>query len=1281
MFNALFRIFIVISLLSVLSSAQELEKVSLQLQWKYQFEFAGFIMAKEKGYYRDEGLDVTILEYENSNSMQDLENGKVDFALNNSIIVYDNKKLLDITLLATYLQRSPFILVTQPEIKTVLDLKGKSVSMSKNEFYNSSLSILLSYFSINLQNTNFVNITFNLDDFITKKVDAKAVFRSSELFELNEKNISYNIIDPVEYGFSTSAINLFTSQTKAKNDPEQIHRFLEATHKGWEYALSHIDEVAKLIHDKYRADLSLAHLKYEAQVIKELMLLDMYDIGEVNKEFVHKTFKQLQKSKKLDEFEKKDKLIFKHDHVNPVGEINFSKEEKKWMKQNPIITYSEVNWKPLSIIENGKMNGIMGDYLSLIALRSGLSFKYVEANSWPDVLDMFEKEEIDLVPGVGSSPQEFALGSLSSIYATYPMVIVTGKEYNYIDSLDKLKTKIIAVPKYYTSYNFLKEHFPEIKLITTSSIEESLILVASGRADAFVGHVATSLHYMTLLNLSELKIAGATSFEFEHRYLVHENDKILLSIINKVFESLSSYDREQINSKWVHTKLEQGIDLSLLYWILGGVMSIILLVLLRQSVLSKHNRELKQIKERMELALSSSNSGIWDWSMRDNSLYISPQWKEMLGYSDDELVNVFETWKGSVHPDDVAEVMRIIQDNIKEKIEYKEMTYRLIKKDKTFIWVLSKAMTEYDENSKPIRVIGTHINITEAKAKELKSLQQAQVIEQIHDSVIATDLEGIITSYNRGSTLLLGYSSQEMIGTHITKIYLEEDYETLGKNIEILKANEEHHAVVRLVKKSKDVIYADLSLSLLKDENGKTVGLVGYSQDITQRREAELALLKQKEVLNHQAHHDALTGLPNRVLFSKSLEQAIEKSKHQSLKTALLFIDLDHFKEINDSLGHAVGDKILQEVARRLESTIRKEDILARLGGDEFTIIIEGLTEGENVTVLAQKIIDLLAKPIKIDDNTLYISSSIGISLYPDDGEHAQDLLKYSDAAMYKAKDEGRNNFQFYSAEMTKLAFERVHMEVDIRDALVNKGFVVYYQAQVDGVTNRVIGMEALVRLQSKDKGLISPFKFIPIAEATGLIVEIDREVMKIAMKQVKAWKNEGLSPGILSLNLAIKHLYKDDFLEVLERTMKECDFPAQELELEVVEGEIMSNPSEAIKILNRVRYMGISLAIDDFGTGYSSLSYLKKLPIKKLKIDQSFVKDLPHDEEDIAISRAVIALAKSMNLDIIAEGVETKAQRDFLVQNECRNIQGYYYSKPVNAQEMQKILRDGFFN
>jgi len=293
--------------------------------------------------------------------------------------------------------------------------------------------------------------------------------------------------------------------------------------------------------------------------------------------------------------------------------------------------------------------------------------------------------------------------------------------------------------------------------------------------------------------------------------------------------------------------------------------------------------------------------------------------------------------------------------------------------------------------------------------------------------------------------------------------------------------------------------------------------------------------------------------------------------------------------------------------------------------------------------------------------------------------EYCDDLLKYADAAMYKAKNEGRNNYQFYSSEMSELAFERVVMEANLRAGLENEEFVVYYQPQVDARDNSIIGMEALVRWQHPTMGLVAPFKFISLAESTGLIVPLDRFVMKTAMVQMKEWYAMGLNPGKISLNLTIKQLYSDDLMEVLQDLMQESGCSPSKIELEVVEGQIMSNPTAAIDILNKIRDLGISLSVDDFGTGYSSLAYLKKLPIKKLKIDQSFVQDLPNDEEDAAISKAVIALAQSLNLDIIAEGVEKVEQKEFLLTNGCNNIQGYYYSKPVCAQEMQKLLENGF--
>ena len=561
--------------------------------------------------------------------------------------------------------------------------------------------------------------------------------------------------------------------------------------------------------------------------------------------------------------------------------------------------------------------------------------------------------------------------------------------------------------------------------------------------------------------------------------------------------------------------------------------------------------------QRIELAILGSNDGVWDWNLVDNTIYFSSRWKEMIGYRNDELVNEFITWESRVHPDDLESVNEIFQENLDAKTEHYEATYRFKHKDGSWVWILDRGKTIFDEDAKAIRMIGTHT-------------------------------------------------------------------------------------------------------------------------DITKQKEMEMELKNQKDTLHHQAHHDSLTGLPNRILFNDRLEQSIEKAKRTQTNMAIFFIDLDHFKEINDSLGHAVGDKVLIDVARRLRDVIRVGDTLSRLGGDEFTLLVDNLDQGQDASLLAQKILKVLSKPILIESHELYVSASIGISLFPDDGESVSHLLKYADSAMYKAKNNGRNDFQFYSAEMTELAFQRVVMEGALRTAIKNEELVVYYQPQVDATTNTLTGMEALVRWQHRGKGLIFPDKFIALAESTGLIIELDRYVMKIAMAQVAQWYKEGLNPGRLAMNLAVKQLEKKDLIEVLIALMKETQCKPEYIGLEVTESQIMSNPEEAIITLGKISELGIELAVDDFGTGYSSLSYLKKLPLDKLKIDKIFIKDLPDDEDDAGIVKAVIALADSLNLKVIAEGVETKEQKDFMLEKGCNNIQGYFYSKPVPADEMEVILKNG---
>jgi diguanylate cyclase (GGDEF)-like protein len=405
------------------------------------------------------------------------------------------------------------------------------------------------------------------------------------------------------------------------------------------------------------------------------------------------------------------------------------------------------------------------------------------------------------------------------------------------------------------------------------------------------------------------------------------------------------------------------------------------------------------------------------------------------------------------------------------------------------------------------------------------------------------------------------------------------------------------------------------------------------------------------------------------------LQQSINLSQRYNKKIAVLFIDLDHFKDINDSLGHDTGDKVLIEVSRRMKEQMKKSDTLSRLGGDEFCLILNDIVNIEDISDVIINKMKILKHPIKIDGNLLHLSMSIGVSIYPNDGDTYLTLLKNADAAMYKAKANGRNTYCFYDETMTEKAHERLFLETALRNALEENELVVYFQPQIDAKKNKLVGMEALVRWKHPTMGIIYPDKFIPLAEATGLIVELDRIVMKKALMQFNKWKKDGYNPGKLSLNLATKQLLEEDLIDFIKNLLNSKEYIYNNIEFEVTETQIMNKPEESIKVLQKISDLGISIAIDDFGTGYSSLAYLKRLPVNKLKIDRSFIKDLPVDAEDIAITKTIINLCNNLNLKVITEGVETEKQKNFVLKNGCKLIQGYFYSRPLSANKMTKYL------
>jgi diguanylate cyclase (GGDEF)-like protein/PAS domain S-box-containing protein len=522
---------------------------------------------------------------------------------------------------------------------------------------------------------------------------------------------------------------------------------------------------------------------------------------------------------------------------------------------------------------------------------------------------------------------------------------------------------------------------------------------------------------------------------------------------------------------------------------------------------------------------------------------------------------------------------------------------------------------------------------------------------------------------NQAFTDITGYSAEEATGQNPRILKSGRQDEAFYQNLWIsLKETGKWEGEVWNRRKGGDVYPEWSSIASVKDTNGEVTHYISSFTDITEKK------LSDKQV-QRLAHYDALTNLPNRVLFQDRLEQAIAQAKRHDRKIAVLFFDLDNFKLINDTMGHTVGDILLQMIAGNLKTCVREEDTVARLGGDEFVVILSEVNSAQDVLRISEKILSVMREPLLLESREVNITFSIGASLYPDDGSDGETLLKHADIALYRAKQAGKNRQEFFTQEMMLALQHRQHMEKDLKTALEQKQFILYYQPQIELDNGRVIGVEALIRWQHPEHGLVPPFKFIPVAEETGLIVPIGRWVLEEACRQQYAWQQAGMKVR-MAVNLSARQLQDEDLLNTLAVVLEAFAIEPGMLELELTESCLMDDPNAAIELMQEIKGLGLRLAMDDFGTGYSSLNYLKRFAMDTLKIDQSFVRDLPDDEQDAAITTTIIAMAKNLDLKVLAEGVETKEQLQFLKEQGCDEVQGYYFSKPLSAEEVQPLLK-----
>lgn len=551
-------------------------------------------------------------------------------------------------------------------------------------------------------------------------------------------------------------------------------------------------------------------------------------------------------------------------------------------------------------------------------------------------------------------------------------------------------------------------------------------------------------------------------------------------------------------------------------------------------------------------------------------------------------------------------------------------------------------------------------------------------LENLVDGVVVINDSGRIESLNGATERLFGYRPEEIIGAHVRLLVpgtgqnADDDYFS-----QYLNTGEKTSIGIgeEVFGRHKDGGRFPLDIEFGEVQMGDRRRLIATLRDITERKEAEALIVK-------QANYDSLTKLPNRTLFMDRLSLALTRASRNGGQIGLLFIDLDNFKKVNDTLGHSAGDQLLQEAAERLTTSVRETDTVARLGGDEFTVILPDLQKAHDVEQVVRQILDRLSKPYLIDGTEVFASGSVGITLFPDDGKDAETLLKNSDTAMYRAKYDGRNTFRFFTAKMNAEALESVKLENQLRHAVDRGEFVLHYQPIIDLESGRVAGAEALLRWNHPVDGIVSPIKFIPLAEETGLIVPIGDWVFKAACEQIREWHDIGLNSLHVSVNLSPRQCREITFGKTFEDTLRTTGADPNAVTLEITENLLMeSDNDDAVTMLHKLRDQGVHLSLDDFGTGYSSLSYLKRFPFDVLKIDRSFVKDVATDSEDKALIEAMIAMAHGLNITVVGEGAETREQVDFLRSRDCDAVQGYYFSKPIPADQFVDLARNQYLD
>lgn len=1194
------------------------ESIHLQLRWHHQFQFAGYYAALEKGYYKKAGLEVIIHKGTPENMpVKEVLHGHAQYGVANSELLLERLRGAPLVALAAIYQHSPSVLLARKEskIRSPDDLIGKKVMML-GRYVDADFIAMFNNENLDIKGIHIIPSSFEIQDLIDGKVDAFNSYISNEPYYLKQQGVEFTTLNPRNYGVDFYSDILFTSEAEIKQHPERVKEFLKASLDGWRYAMAHRQEIIDLLLNKYKVAKSREHLEFEAATMHSLILPDLMELGHMNPwrwQHMAGTFVQAG--------------MVENDHLLP-GFIYKSE--------------SEIDREKLS--QYLKVTVAVSLLLSLIAL-----ILYVANQKIKQENRRRTATEIEL----RKRTDELALQN------RILQQINQGIELPKL--LDELARQIETLhPGMFCSVLLLEKEGMHLKHIAAPSLPDAYNDAIDGIA---IGDCAGSCGTAAFRN--ERIIVEDIQ---QHPFWESFRDLAKIADVQSCWSQPIQNNRGEVLGTFAiyHKQPAHPSDAEIT--LIENYASLAQLAIEH----SLAETALIESEERLRFVLEGSELGFWDWKIDTNKVERDPVWADMLGYSHEEVKHTTQQWTDFIYLYDREKAWQSIQDVLEGRSSIHKIQYRMIHKSGSLRWILDQAkIVQRGQDGRPIRMSGTLADITERKAAE-DELRIAATAFESQEGIIVTDSENVIIKVNKAFTTITGYTAREAVNQ--TPQYLLRSgrqgtafYSAMWDRI---KHTGTWQGEIWNRRKNGEVYPEWLTITVVKGLDGEITHYVAMLTDITERKAAE-------EQIKQLAFYDPLTQLPNRRLLLDRLKHSIDVERREGKKLALLMIDLDRFKPVNDNLGHLVGDELLQQVASRLKSRLRDLDTVARLGGDEFIILLEDIAHPEDAARVAEEIIADLNRPFQLNQyDDVRIGASIGISLYSQQGESPESLIDNADTALYQAKDCGRGGFAYFSEELTLATRQRLALETRLRLAIEQQELCVYYQPQIDIASGRIIGAEALVRWQNSSKELFLPKYFIPIAEESSLITNISAWVFRETCRQGRQWLEQGLPAVTLSVNVSPHQFRYSDINALVAKVLGETGFPAGHLALEMTEKGLMDYQHKAMDILDNLHAQGIGLAIDDFGTGYSSLASLKYFPLDVLKIDKSFIDDIPFLQGNREITATIIAIAHTLGFKVLAEGVETSEQLKFLQEQGCDRYQGYLTSRALPAEAFAELLR-----